>query len=227
MSGEFADPAIDRVPRIRRRIQLSEPAVSFVTSIAVWMLALSGVARFRYDLSTIDAASRDPRVMSWFAVAAVALLVAVVSALVYAVDHRRRRNFHPRGYRAPLKARYTVVEMLFGLLLLAYTAAVGFSGWQLGVIGAETRGIERLPSTAEIVFLVVVAAVYVYHLLMLPAVGLTFLMSRRHTRQYPDESMREGPGFGRTAAALMVGNALVFAALVAVEGSVAAGLLPT
>lgn len=227
MSGELADAAIDRVPRTRRRFQLSEPAVPFVTSTAVWVLVFVGVVRFPYDLSTIDEAAADTRVMAWFVVAAVALLVAVAAALIYAIDHRRRRNFYPRGYRAPEKARYTILEVFLGLLLLAYTAAVGLSGWQLGMVVYETRGIERLPSTFEIVFLVMVSAVYAYHLLVLPAAGLTFLMSRRHTRRYPDESMREGPGFRRTAAALMVANVLVFAALLAVEGSVAAGLLPT
>ena len=226
MSGELADAAIDRGPRTRRRFQLSEPAVPFITGTAVWMFVLVGVIRFPYDLSTIDAALGDPRVMAWLTVAVIALVVAVAGALVYAIDHRRRRNFFPRGYRAPHRARYTVVEMFLGLILLAYTAAVAFSGWQLGMLVYETRGIDRLPSAAEVVFVVMVAAVYAYHLLVLPAAGLTFLMSRRHTRRYPDESMREGPGFGRTAAALMVANGLVFAALLAVEGLVAAGLLP-
>jgi amino acid transporter len=227
MSGELADATIDRAPTSRRRLQVSLPAVSFVTSTAVWVLVLVGVIRFRYDLSTIDDAARDRRVTAWFGVAALALLIAIVAGLVYLVDHRRRRNFYPRGYRAPQKARYTVVEVLVALILLVYTAAVGWSAAQLGILAYRTRGFERLPSPAEMVFIAAVAVVYIYHLFVLPSAGLTFLMSRRHTRRYPDETMREGPGFGRTATALMVANALCFVALTAVEGSVAAGLLPT
>lgn len=227
MSGELADVAIERSPMVRRRFQLSEPSVAFVTSTAIWVLVFAGVIRFPYDATTIDAAAGDPRVMAWLAVAVLALLVAGTAGLVYVIDHRRRRNYHPRGYRAPERARFTVVEVLFGMVLLGYVFAVCASVWQLGMIVYETRGIERMPSVPEIVMIVLLALVYAYHLFVLPAAGLTFLMSRRHTRRYPDETMREGPGYERTSSVLVMANVLVFVALMAVEGSVAAGLLPT
>ena len=228
MSGELADTAIDGTPsRSRRQLELSNPAVTFVTSGAVWTLLLVGVARFPYGLSSFEEATRDPRVLAWFGVAMFALLVAIIAGLVYIVDNRRRRRSHPRGYRAPQKARLTVVEGFGGFLLVAYTGIVVASAVSLGRLVMEDRGSElALPTPEEIAFLVVIVVVYSYHLFVFPVAGFTFLIGRRHKRRYPDQSHREGHGFDLSARALLVANAITVVALVVVELLVLAGGLP-
>ena len=228
MSGELADRAVDKAPsRSRPRLELSDPGVTFVTSGAVWVLLLVGIVQFSYDLSTFEAATRDARVLAWFGVAMFGLLVAIVAAVVYIVDHRRRRGYHPRGYRAPLKTRFTVVEAFGGLVLIAYTGIVIASALSLAFLVVDIRGREfAIPTPEEVSFLVVIVVVYCYHLLVFPAAGSTFLTSRRHKRRYPDESTREGHGFHRSARALIAANTITIVALVVIEMLVLSAQIP-
>ena len=229
MSTDTADDTgIERSRRSRARVELSDPAVAFVTSGAIWMLLVVGMARNPYYVpGGFQDGVRSPRGVAWLDVAIVALIVAIVAGIVYIVDHRRRRNHHPRGYRYPQKARFNILEWFGFLVLLGYIAIVIASAAQLGLFVYESRGPGFTPPTAgEISIAVIVVVVYFYHLIVFPAAVTTFIVNRRHKRRYPDESHREGHGFDRTAIGLIVANVITIVLILLIELLIPAGQLP-
>ncbi len=243
MSSELADASVDdapivdgpreaptgAAPRSRRTgPSLSDPAAAFLASSVVWLSLLAALARtLDYVPGDTELTLLETKDLAWFAIAVAAFVLAVLTAVIYIADRRRRRNRFPRGYRAPQRGWPTVLEALGWLGVTAYTVAVVASAIWLSMFIVERVSTQLAPPSAgEIAMLLVLVGLYIYALIVVPAAGFTLPLMRRHRRQYPDDRDREGAGFQRTTRGLLMANAVIIVLVVVIEGLDVVGLLP-
>lgn len=198
---------------------LSDPSAAFLMTGIVWLSLVAGLAHTAgYKPGSTELTISGAKDIAWFGLFLAGFVVAVAGAAVYITDRRQRRNTFPRGYRAPEGRTVSIVEAIGWLGLTAYTVGVVASAVWLSTAIIERYGTELVPPTVgQIALLVVVAGVYLYLLIVLPAVGLTVPLMRRHLRRYPDDRDHEGAGYQWTSRSLLLADALLIAIVVLVE----------
>lgn len=198
---------------------LSDPSAAFLMSGIVWLSLVAGLIQTAgYVPGSTEISINGAKESVWFGLFLAGFVVAVAAAVVYITDRKQRRNTFPRGYRAPEGRALSIIEAIGWLALTAYTVAVVASAVWLSMAIVERYGTELVPPTVgQIALLVVIAGVYLYLLIVLPAVGLTVPLMRRHRRRYPDDRDHEDPGYPWTSRSLLLADALLIAIVVLVE----------
>lgn len=196
----------------------SDPSIAFIASTIVWMIVLAAAVNSAYYVGDSQDMMGNPQALAMVAIALAALLVAMLAGLNYIVDRKRRRNRYPRGYRAPQPTRSTVPEMLATFVIAAYVAAVlAGAGW-LGILIVERLGpspnVLEVFDVIEAPMLGLLAAGFLFVIIIIPPAAMTPLLNRRHRRRYPDTRDHEGPGFTWTGRGMLFLNTVTMVLLI-------------
>lgn len=170
----------------------------------------------------------NPRGVAWFYLALAALAVALIAGTIYVVDRWRRREHPTPDLRGDGQAPFTVLERSGVVVLLVYTLVVfGGAVWvAMQAIEIAIHPAYAPWTSADTWALLVAFGVFAFHLLVVPAAGFTFLLSRRHRRRYPEDLFVESARFERVTRGVLVANAATIVLIVLIELSGTVGEIP-